>query len=90
MPGIDWVWTLGIAAVGVLTIVVGGIDKMTVVVGPLFIAASGISTLRQTRYLTLDIELPILVILSGVLMLIARMPGIPIPSWIIQEPGRDK
>lgn len=86
-PKVDWCWSLGIGAIGVLSIVVGGIDKVTIVVGPLFIAASVISILRQTDLLTLDIEIPLLMILGGVLMLIARRTNIPVPSWIIQEPG---
>ena len=27
-PAIDWVWTLGLAAVGILTFVIGGVDKV--------------------------------------------------------------
>ncbi len=86
-PSIDWIWTLGLAMVGVITIAIGGIDKVTVVVSPFFIVASGISVLRQTGRLTLDLEVPILVILSGVLLLIARIPAIPVPKWIIQGPN---
>ena len=85
-PGIDWVWTLGLAVVGLLTFAVGGFDKVTVVFGPFFIFASCLSILRQTDRLHVDIEVPILVIIAGVLLLIARMPAIPIPKWIIQDP----
>lgn len=85
-PGVDWVWTLGLAIVGLLTFVVGGFDKVTVVVGPFFILASCLSMLRQTGRLKLDVEIPILVIIAGVLILVARSPAIPVPRWIIQEP----
>lgn len=81
-PEIDWVWTLGLAMVGALTLLLGGVDKVTVVIGPLFLIAAGLSTLRQTERLTLDVEVPILVILSGALMLVARLPQIPAPVWI--------
>jgi len=84
-PGIDWIWTLGLAIVGLLTLAVSGIDKVSVVIGPLFIFASSLSILRQTGRLRFDVEIPILVILAGVLLLVARMPAIPIPKWIIQE-----
>ena len=84
--GIDWVWTLALAVVGLLTFVGGGFDKVTVVIGPFFILASGLSILRQTDRLHLDIEIPILVIIAGVLLLVARMPVIPIPKWMIQDP----
>jgi hypothetical protein len=85
-PGIDWVWTLGLAVVGLSAFVVGGIDKVSVVIGPFFILTSVLSILRQTGRLDLNVEVPILVILAGVLLLIARMPVIPVPKWIIQEP----
>ena len=85
-PGIDWVWTLGLAVVGLLTFAVGGFDKVTVVVGPFFILASCLSILRQTDRLNLDVEVPILVIVAGILLLVARIPAIPIPKWIVEDP----
>lgn len=85
-PGIDWVWTLGLAVVGVLAFAINGLDKVSVVTGPFFIAASLLSILRQTNRLRLDVEVPILVILSGILLLIARRPTIPVPDWLIREP----
>ncbi|HMP80918.1 MAG TPA: hypothetical protein PKD54_15790, partial [Pirellulaceae bacterium] len=69
VPGIDWVWTLGLAMVGLLTFALSGIDKLTVVVGPFFLLASCLSVLRQTGQISLDVEVPILVISAGVLML---------------------
>jgi hypothetical protein len=84
--GIDWVWTLGLAVVGFLAFAVGGFDKVTVVVGPFFIAASGLSLLRQTDRLRLDVEVPVLVILAGILLLVARAPAIPLPNWLVEEP----
>lgn len=89
-PGIDWVWTLGLAIVGLMTFALSGLDKLTVVVGPFFIAASFLSILRQTGRLAMDVEVPILVILAGVLMLVARAPAIPLPKWVIQDPAASK
>lgn len=86
-PGIDWVWTLGLAMVGLMTFAVAGIDKGSVVIGPFFLVASFLSVLRQTDRLRIDVEVPILVILGGVLLLIARSPAIPIPKWIIVDPN---
>jgi len=85
-PGIDWVWTLGLAAVGTLTFVVGGFDKVTFVLGLFFFITAFLSVLRQTGRISLDVEVPILVIVSGILLLIARHPLIPIPSWIENPP----
>ena len=86
VPGIDWVWTIGLAIVGLSAFVVGGFDKVSVVIGPLFIFASCLSVLRQTGRLHFNVEVPILVIAAGILLLIARTPAIPVPKWIVQEP----
>ncbi|MFN6127530.1 MAG: hypothetical protein ACK6DC_03925 [Planctomycetota bacterium] len=88
-PSIDWIWTLGLAAAGLLTIAVGGIDKVTMVIGPFFLAASCLSVMRQTGKLPLDLELPILVILSGILLLIVRHPSIPSPKWMSDNDRRE-
>lgn len=84
-PKIDWIWTLGLAATGVLAFAIGGFDKATIVIGPFFLAASLLSVLRQTERITLDLEFPILVIFVGILLLIARMPFIPSPKWMFDD-----
>src|SRR5262249_50139325 len=84
VPKIDWVWTLGVALVCILTFALGGIDKVTVVVGPFFLIASFFSILRQTGKLSINIEVPVLVITAGVLLLIARMDFVPVPKWLIE------
>jgi len=89
VPGIDWVWTLGLAAVGLLTFAVGGFDKVTVVIGPFFMLASCLSILRQTERLHVDVEVPILVIIAGVLLWVARSPSIPAPKWLIEVSKND-
>ena len=86
VPEINWVWTLGLAVFGFLTFAVGGLDKMTVVVGTFFIVTSCLSVLRQTGHLPLDYEVPILVMVAGALMLVARHPSIPIPQWVLDNP----
>ena len=90
VPGVDWIWTLGLAGVGLLTFAVGGFDKITVVIAPFFIIASCLSILRQTDRLHIDIEIPLLVMIAGILLLIARLPAIPNPKWIIQDAKADK
>jgi hypothetical protein len=85
-PGIDWVWTLGLMVVGFLTFLVGGFDKVTFVAGVFFIVTSCLSVLRQTGRITIDVEVPILVILAGVLLLAARHPAVPVPKWVVEQP----
>jgi len=90
VPEIDWVLTLGLAMVGVLTFILGGWDKVTVVIGPFFVVASCLSILRQTERLHIDAEVPILVITAGVLLLAARLPSIPPPAWLVQTRDQPK
>jgi hypothetical protein len=85
-PRVDWIWTLGIGAVGLLTLAFGGINKFTVVVGPFLILSSAFAFLRQMGMLRFEVEAPLLVIVFGALLLIAQMPAIPIPNWIVKDP----
>jgi hypothetical protein len=86
-PGINWVWTLGLGVIGILTFVVSkGLDKVSVVIGPFFLMASLLSVLRQTNQVSLDIEVPVLVISIGALLLIAQVPAIPKPDWYVAQP----
>ena len=84
-PDIDWVWTLALAMVGSLILVVGGVNKLSVVFGPFFLFASGFSVLRQTGILRFSVEVPILVMLIGILMLVARLPIFSMPTWVLDE-----
>jgi hypothetical protein len=77
MPGVDWIWTLGLAAIGVLALVVRGIDKRSVIIGPFCLTASVLSLLRQQQQVSVAQEGPILLIAYGVLLLIAQAPAIP-------------
>lgn len=82
-PEIDWVWTLGLAVSGILPFALVGFDKVTFVAGTFLIVASCLSLLRQTERLSLDVEVPILVIVAGLLLLLARLPAIPVPTWVV-------
>lgn len=85
VPNIDWVWTLSLAVLGVVTLALGGIDKVTIVIGPFFIFASFLSILRQTGRLHLNVEMPILIIALGILLFVARLPAIPVPRWMVED-----
>jgi hypothetical protein len=73
LPEVDWLWTLGLAALGVLTLAVGGIDRVTVALGPLLLVASYCSFLRQTGRLTMAREAPIITIVLGLLLLLGQL-----------------
>lgn len=87
-PGINWVWTLGLGTIGILTFLTSkGFDKVSVVIGPFFLLASLLSVLRQSGRLSLDIEIPVLVISIGILLLLAQLPAIPKPGWFVAQPA---
>jgi hypothetical protein len=85
-PGVNWIWTLSLGVVGILTFVVSGVDKVSIVIGPFFLLASILSVLRQTGHLELDVEVPVLVIAIGALLLIAYFPIMPKPAWLVPLP----
>jgi len=87
IPGVDWIWTGCLAAAGILTLALGGVNKLTVVVGPFLIVASVCSILRQTGRLPIDYEIPILTILIGCLLLLAYVLDLPTPD--ILKPDRE-
>ncbi|OVE76188.1 hypothetical protein BVX97_02010 [bacterium E08(2017)] len=80
IPKVDWVWTCSLAAIGILTLAVYKLDKLTAVVGPFMILASLLSILRQTDKLSLEKEVPLLTIALGILLLIAHVINLPNPE----------
>jgi hypothetical protein len=87
-PGVNWIWTLGLGVIGIVTFVLSKrLDKVSVVIGPFFLLASLLSVLRQTDQISLDTELPMLVISIGVLLLVAQLPSIPKPNWYVPLPA---
>jgi hypothetical protein len=85
LPGVDWIWTVGLAAAGVLTLAVGRINALTVVIGPFFMVASVCSILRQTGRLEIDREIPILTIVVGCLLLLVQLINLPVPEMLRPE-----
>jgi len=82
IPGIDWIWTGGLGIAGILVLMMSGIDRLSVVVGPFLLVTSVLSVLRQTGRLRFDIEMPILAIVFGVLFLFAVILPLPKPHFL--------
>jgi hypothetical protein len=86
-PQVNWVWILALGITGVLVFVVsGGVDKVSILIGPFFIAASLLSTARQAGLLSIDVEVPLLVMLVGGLLFVSQRPDIPVPRWYEPPP----
>jgi hypothetical protein len=84
VPGVNWIWILGLAITGIL-ILVRSVDKVTIVVGPFLLVSTFFSMLRQTGQMSIDTEMPCLVIVFGILMLVARILPIPSPKWMVES-----
>lgn len=90
IPGVNWVWTGGLAILGLLALLVNGVDRFSIVVGPFFILASLASVLRQTGKIQPEIEIPALTIALGALWFAAVVLPVPPPKWMLREPATKK
>ena len=79
MPSFNQLWTIGLAAGGVLTFLLNGYNKSSFVIGSFLILSSGLSILRTQQILDVAKEIPIIFIALGTLMLISRLSAIPDP-----------
>ncbi|HEY3564929.1 MAG TPA: hypothetical protein VGL96_07980 [Casimicrobiaceae bacterium] len=76
-PDLDWIIALGFVIGGVLVLVLDGINKNSVVIGP-FLVGIGIAWFLHDRYgLLWRIVVPALLVWLGLLMLVARSPRVP-------------
>jgi len=77
MPRLPTLWTGGLAGCGILTFVFNGFNKSTLVIGSFLLVAAVMSVLRTNKILEIENEIPIIFIVLGVLMLVARSASIP-------------
>jgi hypothetical protein len=76
-PDVDWIIGLGFIAGGIAVMAIDGINKSSVVIGP-FLIAIGIAWLLHDRYGTnWRYIVPVMLVLLGALMLVARSPKVP-------------
>jgi hypothetical protein len=82
-PDFDAITTLGLIGGGVLILVMDGLTKSSVVLGPTLIAM-GLAWWAHDQYRARwSLLVPVLLIVIGLLMLVARHPSIP------ERRGRD-
>ena len=82
---VDWVLSGGLAGTGVLILVFGGMDKVTMAAGPWLLVASVTSLLRATGRLEFSHEVPILTVVLGALLLLVESLKLPLPMWLREE-----
>lgn len=77
VPQANWIVILGLVSAGVAVLLIDGVNKSSIVKGPLLIAAGGAIFLRQQGAWPWGTLLPALLIVWGVLLLLARLPVVP-------------
>jgi hypothetical protein len=75
--GVDWLWTFALAAAGIFALAWGKMNKLTFVMGAFLLIGSIFSILRQVNAIRLEVEVPLLVVIFGILFLVAQLPMIP-------------
>ena len=77
LPDIDWIIALGFIAGGVAVLAIERINKNSIVTGPFLIAVGIGWWLRDQYRVSWTLIISALLVVLGVLMLVARSPGIP-------------
>lgn len=78
VPEVDWVKTVGTGAVGAMIVFIWGVNRISIVLGPLLFIASVCLFFKQVGCLHTTIIGPVLIIFIGIFVLIGRL--IPIRS----------
>ncbi|HEV8719873.1 MAG TPA: hypothetical protein VGW77_04440 [Candidatus Binatia bacterium] len=76
-PDIDWIIAAGLVLGGVTILYLDGMTKNSIVSGPILIATGIAWALHDRWHVTWFVLMPMLLVLLGVLMLIARRGNIP-------------
>jgi hypothetical protein len=78
LPQVHWLWIFGLSGAGVVILWLDGVNKSSIVVGPLLILAGFLSFVRQYFEIGWRHTFPVMLIAAGVLMLVARAvyPGV--------------
>jgi CHASE2 domain-containing sensor protein len=76
-PDIDWIIAVGLVLGGIAVLYLDGMTKNSIVAGPILIATGIAWALHDRWRVTWFVLMPMLLVLLGVLMLIARRANIP-------------
>lgn len=89
-PSVSWIVIIGLFVAGCAVLALEGVNKSTIVLGPMLIAGAVTTFLRQQYGLGLSVQWPVLLMLCGCLMLLARSklitPAPPKPWEKPQQP----
>jgi threonine/homoserine efflux transporter RhtA len=82
LPNAGWVWTMGLGVAGMLILALCGVNKLTVVTGPLLIIAAFMMAMQMMGRMQIHQQLPMLTVALGGLMLLSSMAPVPLPGWM--------
>lgn len=81
VPGVNWIWIAALGMAGLVPVALGGLNKVTAFAAGFMVAASFASLLRQMEKISINVEVPALVVVAGLLIvLITILPTKP-PEW---------
>jgi hypothetical protein len=83
-PSVSWIVIIGLFVAGLAVLLLDGVNKSTIVLGPMLIAGAVTTFLRQQYGLALSVQWPVLLMLCGFLMLLARSKWVaaaPLKPW---------
>jgi len=82
LPNAGWVWTMGLGVSGMLILALCGINKLTVVTGPLLIIVATMTAMQMMGRMQSHQQVPMLMVALGALMLLSSMAPVPLPGWM--------
>lgn len=86
---VNWLWVSCLALTGLLPLVTWGLDKATLVLASVGLAAAVSSVLRQLGVIDVGIQMPSLVIWTGFTLIVAQLAPLRHPAWLISIRSSD-
>ncbi|KAF0814343.1 hypothetical protein IGB42_01244 [Andreprevotia sp. IGB-42] len=77
LPEANWIVIFGLIAAGLGVLAVEGINRSSIVTGPLLIAGGVLTFVHERTGAGWSVLIPVLLMLWGLLLLVARLPAIP-------------
>jgi membrane-bound ClpP family serine protease len=77
LPDISWFWIIGCFVAGIAIFAVEGVTKSSVVAAPMLMLLGLFSLLRQLFGVSWGVQMPVLLMVLGACLIVARLPAIP-------------
>jgi succinate-acetate transporter protein len=77
LPMVNWIFVLMLGTAGLSILLVKRLTRSSIIAGPFLMLWALLTFLKQVGTIDAELEMPVLVILFGVLLLISRMAPLP-------------